>query len=96
VYVGYIPSLKIFSQAPDEKDLNSALISAAQMFLITCYERNVLESVLKDRGMTQAVSDAAKMPAELDYISISEYENSFTVDVPVNLIAAQEAALQAA
>lgn len=87
VHVGYIPALKVFTQTPSEKELEAALVSAAQMFIITCYERDQLEAVLKERGMTRAVGETAAIPEEQDYISVSEYENSFTVEVPVNLVA---------
>ena len=91
-YVGYIPALKVFSQAANEAELSRALISAAQMFIITCYERSILESVLKERGMTRAVGDNTALPEDCDYISVSEYKKEFTVDVPINLVAAAAAA----
>jgi hypothetical protein len=94
VHVGYIPALKVFSQVPtaQEKELPDALVSAAQMFIITCYERDILETLLKERGMTKAVGEKAAIPEEQDYISVSEYQHSFTVDVPVNLVAASQLA----
>lgn len=88
VYVGYIPALRVFSQTTDESHLIAAMVSAAQMFIITCYEQNILESALKERGgMTRAVDEHAAMPEDVDYIAVSEYEKSFTVDVPINLVA---------
>jgi hypothetical protein len=91
VFVGYIPALRVFSQAESEEELTPALVSAAQMFISTCYEKGILETVLKERsGMTRAVGDGEVVADEQDYIAVSEYKKTFPVDVPLNLVAQQQ------
>jgi hypothetical protein len=52
--VGYIPSLRLYSQGRNDEELKKALASAAEMFIVSCYGKNILSKVLRDRGMTQA------------------------------------------
>jgi hypothetical protein len=99
VMVGYIPSLRLYSQGRTDEELNDALCSAAEQFIVVCYEREILGKVLRDRGMTKAAGQHAIKRAE-EFITVSEYESSyekeFTVKVPIDLLAAQHLQLAAA
>lgn len=96
VLVGYIPALRLYSQGRNDEELVKAMKSAAEMFLITCYGRNVLGKALRERGMTKATTQAAAEKARQgQYIAVSEYassfEKNFKVNVPIELVAGQAA-----
>jgi predicted RNase H-like HicB family nuclease len=97
VFVGYIPALRIYSQGKDEVELEKALVSAAELFIVTCYERGILQQALQERGMTKAVAAHVKkivVQENQAYIAILErnpsFEKSFTVKVPISILAAQQ------
>jgi hypothetical protein len=96
VYVGYCPALKLYSQGVTEEEASTAVVSAATLFLVTCYERDILHSVLRRRGMTKAAAGAAGVATDKDkeFIVIGEFQNEFWREVPISLLAAQGAAVQ--
>jgi predicted RNase H-like HicB family nuclease len=95
VYVGYCPALKLYSQGTTEQEAGEAVVSAVKLFLVACYERDLLHSALRTRGMTRASSMVAaqiKNDENKEFVSISErpFDKEFWRDVPINLLAAQE------
>lgn len=93
VYVGYCPALKIYSQGKTEQESEEAVVSAVKLFLVACYERDILHSALRNRGMTRASTDAAsriKQDSKKEFISVQAFDREFWRDVPINLVAAQE------
>lgn len=98
VFVGYCPALKLYSQGMTEHDAEEAVVSAVKLFLVACYERDILHSALRARGMTKASSMIAaeqiKNNEAKEYISIRPFEREFWRDVPINLLAGQETAGQ--
>lgn len=94
VYVGYCPALKLYSQGRTQDEAETAVVSAAQLFIVSCYERDILHSVLRKRGMTRASAGMAQTTAdeEKEFIAVGRFENQFWRDVPISLLAAQEAA----
>jgi predicted RNase H-like HicB family nuclease len=93
VYVGYCPALKIYSQGKTEEESEEAVVSAVKLFLVACYERDILHSALRSRGMTRATSMVAaqiQCNADKEFISFKEFDREFWREVPINLIAAQE------
>ena len=92
VFVGYCPLLNIYSQGDTDAEAEKAIIDAAQLFIVTCYRRNTLGKLLRNRGMV----DAAPRPVEEgqhQYIAvqvqeISDYDRQFEYEVPVDLLAA--------
>lgn len=95
VYVGYCPALKLYSQGVTEHEAEEAVVSAVKLFLVACYERDILHSALRNRGMTRATSMVAnqiKKNENKEFISVQQFEREFWRDVPINLLAAQEAA----
>lgn len=95
VYVGYCPALKLYSQGTTQEEAEKAVVSAAQLFIVTCYEKDILHSALRKRGMVKAA--AASMRAlengDKEFISVKNFDHEFWRDVPINLLAAQEAAV---
>jgi hypothetical protein len=94
VYVGYCPALKLYSQGITEEQAAEAVVSAVKLFLVACYERDILHSALRNRGMTRAssmVADQITKDERKEFISIRPFEKEFWRDVPINLLAAQEA-----
>jgi predicted RNase H-like HicB family nuclease len=47
VYVGSCPELGLVSQGVTEEDAERAIQSAINLFVITCYEHDILHSTLK-------------------------------------------------
>lgn len=97
VHVGYCPALGIYSQGQTEPQAENAIVNAAKLFIITCYGRDILHRVLRERGMTRAVianaSDIAKHEQELmtkaeqEFISVRpRFEKEFDREVAINLI----------
>ena len=94
VYVGYCPALKLYSQGRTEHESEEAIVSAVKLFLVACYERDILHSALRKRGMTRATSMVAgqiKKDESKEYITVHPFEKEFWRDVPINLLAAMEA-----
>jgi hypothetical protein len=97
VLVGYIPALCLFTQGRTEDELSMALVSAAEMYIVKCYELNILSKVLRERGMTKASGrlEAEELKAKSEqFITVTDleplYDREFTVSVPIELVAAQQ------
>jgi hypothetical protein len=93
VFVGYCPALKLYSQGVTEQESEEAVVSAVKLFLVACYERDILHSALRKRGMTRAtamVANQIKKDDSEEYVSVREFDREFWRDVPINLVAAQE------
>jgi len=93
ILVGYIPALRLYSQGHDEEELRKALVSAAEMFIIVCYEKGIFGQVLRDRGMTKASGiHVARKTGEYIAVAVCEprYEKTITIKVPIELLAAHE------
>jgi hypothetical protein len=98
VHVSYCPTLSLYSQGETKVEARAAIISAAKMFIVRCYERDILHTALRERGMTKATSEqVAKLATDAEckkeFISVhSEFTDFFEEDVPIHILAAQEAA----
>jgi hypothetical protein len=93
VYVGYCPALKLYSQGRTEQESEEAIVSAVKLFLVACYERDLLHSALRSRGMTRATSIAVeqiKKDGSQQFITVQPFDREFWRDVPINLLASQE------
>jgi hypothetical protein len=93
VYVGYCPALKLYSQGRTEHESEEAIVSAVKLFLVACYERDILHSALRNRGMTRATSMVAeqiKKNENEEYIAVRPFDREFWRDVPISLLAAKE------
>lgn len=98
VHVSYCPTLSLYSQGETKAEARSAIISAAKLFIVRCYERDILHTVLRERGMTRATSEeiariSTDEECKNEFISVdSNFTDFFEEDVPIHLLAAQEAA----
>ena len=92
VHVGYCPALKLYSQGRTDEEAGRAIVSATSLFIVACYERDILHSVLRERGMTKATSNIQAIAADekREYISIGNFDREFEADVPISLLAAQQ------
>jgi len=50
LYISSCPALDVHSQGDSEDEARRNIIEAVQLFLESCYERGVLEQVLKESG----------------------------------------------
>jgi len=71
-YVSTCPALDVASQGDTEEEAKSNLIEAITAFMISCYERGVLDAVLKDCGFVLNYSsvDISAQPDNSDYIDV--------------------------
>jgi predicted RNase H-like HicB family nuclease len=95
VHVGYCPLLQLYSQGQTEEEAEAAITDAAQLFIVTCYGRDTLHRVLRERGMIRAVPGETREEAEQyrQFISVQEfkdYNRTFERDIPIDLLAAAE------
>jgi hypothetical protein len=96
VHVGYCPALKLYSQGADKMEAKAAIVSAAKLFIVRCYEKDILHTVLRDRGMTRASAEQVKKISTAngpdEFISVGDFTDHFYEEVPIQLLAAKEAA----
>jgi len=97
VHVSYCPTLSLYSQGETKEEAKTAIISAAKLFIVRCYERDILHTALRSRGMTRATGEeVAKISAvdsEHEFIAVNNnFTEYFEEDVPIHLLAAREAA----
>jgi predicted RNase H-like HicB family nuclease len=89
VFVGYCPVLKVHSQGRTDEEAREAVVDAARLFILTCYKRNILYKYLRSRGMTEAITPPEN--EDHQYIRIEHYDNQFEREVPIEILAAQNA-----
>jgi len=92
-WIGYIPLLRLYSQAKDEKTLDEALCQTARSFIGLCWHRKILDKVLHERGMRKRSSEALEKikQAKGQYIIVGgEVEQDGYQDVPVELLAGKQ------
>lgn len=97
-FVAYCPELDLYSAGKTRPDAKKALSSAIEMYVRVCYERNILGRLLHEKGFSTAApagADPQAMPG--NFITITEtlhgekYDDVFPVEVPLHLIAKQQA-----
>lgn len=59
-YVSYCPILDVWTQGETAKKAFKNLAEALQLFLMSCYERGILDKVLKESGFIPAKRPGAK------------------------------------
>ena len=77
VYVACCPILDVNSQGENEANAIENIKDAIQLFLISCFERGVLDKALKERGFT---------PQHEPFHKESPLSHIITIDVPLYLI----------
>jgi hypothetical protein len=93
VHVGYCPSLRLYSQGRTDQEAEAAVVSAATMFIVACYGRDILHTALRKRGMRKATAGIAALKAneQSEFIAVRPFDREFWREVPISLLADQEA-----
>jgi len=69
VFISCCPSLDITTQGNTEDEAKRNLAEAIKLFLITCFEKGTLDSVLKRCGFT-AIDKSVKLPKDHRFITV--------------------------
>jgi len=71
-YVSHCPVLDVASQGDTEEEAKRNLIEAVTLFLLSCYEDGVLDSVLKESGFVPALSGEStwEKMGDAEYIDV--------------------------
>jgi predicted RNase H-like HicB family nuclease len=80
-FISRSPNLDVYSQGRTERESLENLIEALQLFMESCFERGVLEQVLKDCGF-RPVHDIHAAD-----VSPHREDRYVDVDVPLSLVA---------
>lgn len=78
IFVSRCPALDVYSQGDTAEEAERNVIEAVQLFLESCYERGVLEQVLKECGFHP------------DSSSEIEEDDGHFIEVPFPLLAANQ------
>jgi|SRR5580765_5102223 len=101
VWVGYCPTLQVYSQGVDQAEAEEALKDAAASFIVVCLQQKNLERVLENRGFIpskespeqkKGSGDADKSEWILIRKMYDKGEFEFSVNVPYHLAAAHASA----
>jgi predicted RNase H-like HicB family nuclease len=76
-FISSCPILDVYSQGRTEKKAKENLVEALSLFFSSCYERNVLDEVLKECGFTAGTSTTRK--------PVSRVASKNIIDVPLYL-----------
>lgn len=97
-FVSYCPALDLYSAGRTRPEAKRALQSAVDMYVRICYDRNILGNVLHSRGFEASKEvEATGADHSTDFIEVTEsiqgeqYDDVFPIDVPLHLIANQQA-----
>ena len=77
VYVSRCPSLDVYSQGDTEEEAIEHIQEALRLFLVSCFERRVLEEVLLESGIKPKKD---KLPSEPE-------SQGKVIDIPIPLFA---------
>lgn len=97
VFVSFCPALKLYSQGTTETEARNALESAVKLFLVTCFERGQLTTALRSLGFAPTNKTISTDARVKEFIEIREanFPETFEVEVPIQLLAAQHQQLAA-
>lgn len=59
-YIGSCPLLDVFTQGKTKKEAQNNLRDALELFLTSCFERGVLEEVLREAGFSPATEEMVR------------------------------------
>jgi len=96
-WVGYIPALRLYTQASTEDRLEEALLETALSFIGLCWHRKILDKVMHERGMRKSDAATTKRAKELggQYISVGgNVERDVYGEVPITLLAGKQAMIE--
>ena len=88
VHVGFCPALGLYSQGRTEEEAEAAVASAASLFIGACYDRDILHTVLRERGMTKVTNLAADVRTKHQYIKLRlmpGFDRVVNIPIPINI-----------
>jgi predicted RNase H-like HicB family nuclease len=92
-YVGLCPRFKVYSQGATEEEARTALRESVQQYIEVCLAHKTFEDVLTKAGFSKITHEArVGMLGEFcEYVTVERtlYEQSFEMEIPLNLIAAE-------
>ena len=91
IFIGYIPSLQVYTQAKTKERLTQALHSTATQFILACADQKILFSVLREAGAKKASAQQIqeRRNKNVDFIGIADYhecEDLVEVKVPFSFL----------
>ncbi len=96
-WVGYIPLLRLYSQAGDEQSLQSVMTETALSFIGLCWHRKILDRVLCERGMRKRNSEQLQKVKKVkgQFIVVGgPVEPDAYQDVPIELLAGKQTQIE--
>jgi hypothetical protein len=95
-WVGYLPALRLYSQAKDEKRLRKALHQLIVSFVSLCHERGILDDVMHERGLKKRSHREMKTAQKRQgqYIAVGSVERELYAEVPIMLLAGKQETLE--
>ena len=100
-FVSHCSTLDIYSAGRTRMDAKKALTDAVVTYVRACYERGILDSILKGKGF-DPVSEVSD-PSDALFVAVeehasdhaSEYDDVFDFDIPLHLAAQAQSGPQA-
>jgi hypothetical protein len=91
LHVAFCPALELFAQGTTEAQAKDSMQSAISLYLVTCYERGVLDRHLRLRGAKPVPSGQESEPAAGDGASadLERYPIKLDLHVPIDLLIAK-------
>jgi predicted RNase H-like HicB family nuclease len=99
-FVAYCPALDLYSAGKTRIDAKRAIQGAVDMYIRLCYDRGILDRLLHAKGFTsmEPATAGATAQEEANFISVieskhqAEYDDIFSLSVPMHLVAAAKRA----
>lgn len=89
VWVGWCPALSLYSQGRSAEEAEEATVSAATLFIGSCFERDILHTVLREKGLKKVASDAETLEKK-EYIQVEGFERITERSVPLALLSSMQ------
>lgn len=98
-FVSYCPALELYSAGKTRIDAKRAIQGAVDMYIRLCYDRGILGRLLHEKGFTTmeparhvSVADETQSITIIESEHRTEYDDVFSVQVPMHLVAAAKQA----
>jgi hypothetical protein len=94
VWVAYCPTLRLLTQVREESRVEEAMTVTIESFVFLCWERNLLNSAMRERGMMKSDQDAEKLREKAvatgsEFLMVSGGIRDAWSQVPIELLAGQ-------
>ena len=94
-FVSYCPAIDIYSAGRNRIEAKKALTSAAGMYVRHCYQRGILDLVLREKGFSASSTLMETSNDVEQFIAVQAvrdkyehtYDDVFDLDIPLHLIA---------